>query len=272
MRRIAVIGSSLGTTMTRLPAAHSTDAIAAVGFAERLADMTAQLLGETLLSMVLHGSLTFDDYAPGQSDIDLLAIVDRALSDSEIESLTHTIAAERAQAPAPVDVRFVTRAVAAAPPETPPMELYIRLRAMASPEVEARRREPDLIVELSICRQHGRTLLGAPARELIGEVPAESVLTAGDAQLARWQSLTDDAPCAGLMVLTACRIWRFSEERIHSSKSAAGSWALTRDPSLHAIRDALRQRIGDPVPVQPSEIARLVEIVRARVATSRQVG
>jgi predicted nucleotidyltransferase len=258
--------------MTRVPAAHSTDATAALEFAQRLADITSQPLGETLLSVVLHGSLTFDDYAPGQSDIDLLAIVDRALSDSEIESLTRTIAAERAQAPAPADLRFVTRAVAAAPPGTPPLELYIRLRAMAPTEIEARRREPDLIVELSICRQHGRALLGAPPRQLIGAVPAESVLTAGDAQLSRWQSLTDDAPYAALMVLTACRIWRFSEERIHCSKSAAGSWALTRAPSLHAIRDALRQRTGDPVLVQPSEIARLLEIVRARVATSKHVG
>ena len=258
--------------MTRVPAAHSTDAVRALGFAQRLADITSQLLGETLLSVVLHGSLTFGDYVRGQSDIDLLAIVDRPLSDSEIESVTRTLAAERAQAPAPADLRFVTRAVAAAPPERPPLELYIRLRATASPEVEARLREPDLIVELSICRQHGRALLGAPPRHLIGAIPAQSVLTAGDAQLARWQSLTDDAPYAALMVLTACRIWRFSEERIHCSKSAAGTWALMRDPSLHAIRDALRPRTGDPVLVKPAEIARLLEIVRARVAASKRLG
>jgi hypothetical protein len=62
-------------------------------------------------------------------------------------------------------------------------------------------------------------------RALIGEAPDGGwVLTAGDAQLARWQSLSDDAPRAALMVLTACRVWRFSHERSHCSEAAAGSW------------------------------------------------
>lgn len=257
--------------MTWVPALHSTDANAALGFAQRLADITSKLLGDILLAVILHGSLRFEDYVPGRSDIDLLAIVDRPLSDCEIESLTRTIAAQRALAPAPADLRFVRHAVAATPPETPPLELYIRLRVTGPPEVEVRRREPDLIVELSICRQHGHALLGASPRQLIGEVPSEWVLRAGDAQLARWQSLTDDAPYAALMVLTACRIWRFGEERIHCSKSAAGSWALSRDPSLHAVHDALRRRTGDAVPVEPAEIARLLELVRARVAMSQDV-
>ena len=95
------------------------------------------------------------------------------------------------------------------------------------------------------------------------------MLLAGDAQLARWQSLTDDAPYAALMVLTACRIWRFSEERAHSSKAAAASWALARDPSLTAARDALRQRAGDPVRIAPTEISRLLRIVRTRIAARR---
>jgi hypothetical protein len=253
----------------RMPASHSTDANAALGFAHRLADITSQLLGDTLLAVILHGSLILEDYVSGPSDIDLLAIVDRSLCDSEIESLTRTIAAERARAPAPADLRFVTRAVAEKPREAPPLELYIRLRVTGPPEFEVRRREPDLIVELAICRQHGHALLGPSPRQLIGEVPSEWVLLAGDAQLARWQSLTDDAPYAALMVLTACRIWRFSEERAHSSKAAAASWALARDPSLTAARDALRQRAGDPVRIAPTEISRLLRIVRTRIAARR---
>jgi hypothetical protein len=31
-----------------------------------------------------------------------------------------------------------------------------------------------------------------------------------------------------LMALTACRIWRFREERIHCSKPAAAAWAQAR--------------------------------------------
>jgi predicted nucleotidyltransferase len=241
----------------------------ALVFAQRLGEVISRQLGENLVSVVVHGSLTLDDYVPGQSDIDLLAIIDRSLSDSELESLVDSVAAERARAPAPVDLRLATRAVAATPDEAPLLELYIRLRKTAPPEVEVHRREPDLLVELSICRQHGHALLGPPPRQLIGAVPADLVLRAGDAQLARWQSLTDDAPYAALMVLTACRIWRFGEERIHCSKSAAGAWALARDPSLVAVDHALRRRTGDPVTIDPAEIARLLALVRERIAAAR---
>ena len=43
--------------------------------------------------------------------------------------------------------------------------------------------ERDLAVELSVCRAHGRSLLGAAPAELVGEVPAEWVVTAGTASL-----------------------------------------------------------------------------------------
>jgi predicted nucleotidyltransferase len=251
------------------PLESSSDASAALAFAERISASCGQVLDEILASVVVHGSLALDDYTPGHSDVDLLGIVDRPLLDLEIASLTRVLAAEQAQAPGPVDLRVVTRAAAATPSEAPPMELYVRLDGSAPPDVESRHPEPDLVVEFSICLQHGRALLGAEPRAAISEVPDDWVLLAGDAQLARWQSLTDDAPHAALMVLTACRIWRFSEERTHCSKAAAGSWALARDPSLTAVRDALRQRAGDPVRIAPTEIGRLLKIVRTRIAPTR---
>jgi hypothetical protein len=124
-----------------------------------------------------------------------------------------------------------------------------------------------LIVELSLCRERGRALHGAAPRELIAAVRASSVLRVGDAQLARWQALTDDARHAALMLFSACRIWQFSEERTHSSKTAAAMWALGRDPSLEAIRAALRQRSGVDVAIDPADIASVLRIARARIAT-----
>jgi hypothetical protein len=246
-----------------------TNAGEALGWARRLAATWSHELGEALTSVILHGSLVLGGYNPRRSDIDLLAIVARPLTDSEPESLARALSAAQAGMPCPVDFRGVTREVAADPREAPPLELYVRHRPGCPPGLEARRQEePDLLVELSVCREHGRALLGASPRQVIGAVPHRWVLGAGDAQLARWESLTDDAPHAALMVLTACRIWRFSEERTHCSKSAAGLWVLARDPSLQAVRDALRLRAGDPAQIAPAEIGRLLKIVRARITAS----
>lgn len=113
---------------------------------------------------------------------------------------------------------------------------------------------------------------------MIGEFPDRWVLQVGAAQVARWQALTDDDRHAALMVLTACRIWRFAETRTHCPetrthcpKSAAGRWALRRDPMLRAVRTALRQRLGDPAPIEPTDIRHVLTIARAKVATTQSL-
>jgi hypothetical protein len=152
------------------------------------------------------------------------------------------------------------------------MEAYLRLTPSSGVRVEEHRHpgERDLAVELSVCRAHGRSLLGAAPAELIGEVPDRWVVAAGDAQLADWQAIGDDPPYAELTVLTACRVWRFAEECRHCSKAAAGAWALRRDPTLQTVQDAVEQRHGDPrYPIDPAQVAQLLAIVRARLAEAR---
>jgi len=139
----------------------------------------------------------------------------------------------------------VTRATAGAPTTSPAVH------------------DPDLVVELSIARAHVRSLVGDAPPAVIGAVPAQWVLEVGDRQLARWQALTDDDHHAELMVLTACRIWRFGIEGVHCSKTAAGRWALERDPSLRAVEEALRRRTIDPAaPIGEAGIRRVLALVR----------
>jgi hypothetical protein len=145
--------------------------------------------------------------------------------------LVEAMVSRRAAAPGPVDLRLVTRQVAASPTPTPPLEAYLRLTPGSGVRVEERRHpaERDLVVELSVCRAHGRSLLGAAAAELVGEVPEEWVVAAGDAQLADWQAIGDDPPYAELTVLTACRVWRFAEEgrTPPRPRPPSGRWGAT---------------------------------------------
>ena len=115
----------------------------ALAFAGRIAAICSQVLGETLASVIVHGSLALDDYTPGDSDIDLLAVVGRP----------------RSSRPARRDAGGGGNALGGAADRAGPRR------------------------GLSICRAHGRALIGAEPRAL----------------LARWQSLTDDAPHAVLV-------------------------------------------------------------------------
>jgi hypothetical protein len=254
---------------TSSAASSAASANEALRFAELLARSCSQALGEAIAGVILHGSLTLDDYVPGRSDVDLLAVVQDPLTDPQLAALTETLAGHPPQAPGPVDLRVVTRQVAASPTPAPPLEAYLRLTPSSGVRVEERRHpaERDLAVELSVCRAHGRSLLGATPAELIGEVPGRWVLAAGDAQLADWQAIGDDPPYAELTVLTACRVWRFAEEGRHGSKAAAGAWALERDPTLGVVGDALRRRHGDAATrIDPAQVGQLLAVVRARLA------
>jgi predicted nucleotidyltransferase len=254
------------------PAPAPTSTKAARRFAEALARACAAALGRDVAGVILHGSLTLGDYLPGRSDVDLLVVVDEPPSDARLAALTEAMASRQPHAPGPVDLRLVTRQVAASPTPAPPMEAYLRLTPGSGVRLEERRHpgERDLAVELSVCRAHGRSLLGASPTELIGEIPDRWVLAAGDAQLADWQAIGDDPPYAELTVLTACRVWRFAEEGRHASKAAAAEWALRRDPTLRVVGDALRQRHGDPAArIDPAQVARLLAVVRARLAEAR---
>jgi predicted nucleotidyltransferase len=246
---------------------------AALQFAHALARASTRALGNTVAGVLLHGSLTLDDYRPGRSDIDLLVVVDDPLSETQAAALSGAVGDARPRATTRVDLRVVTRAVAAAPSPAPPMEVEIRIDPRRQPSLQAHGRHPgerDLVVEFSICRVHGRSILGASPAELIGDVPHKWVLDVGDAQLADWQAIGDDPRYAELTVLTACRLWRFAETGEHCSKAAAGAWALERHPSLRAVRDALDQREGDPTPrIDAADVQHLLALVRGRVAQRR---
>jgi hypothetical protein len=182
----------------------------ALGYADALAQASSRALGDAVAGVVLHGSLALGDYLPGDSDIDLLVVVNDPLTHSQPAVLAEAVGQEGPSPPVRVDLRVVTREVAAAPTPLPPMEAHLTIKG-SEPIVHLDGRHPgerDLVVEFSVCRAHGRSILGAPPTALIGHVPDEWVLDVGDAQLTAWQSIGDDPPHAQLTVLTACRLWR----------------------------------------------------------------
>jgi hypothetical protein len=244
----------------------------ALAYADTLAHASSRALGDVLVAVILHGSLTLGDYLPGRSDIDLLLIVNDPLTDAHLAGLAKAVAQQRPRGPVRVDVRVVTRSAAGAPSPLPPMQAYLRIKGrQRRVHLEGcDRGERDLAVEFSVCRAHGRSLFGAPPSELIGRVPDPWVLDAANAQLADWQAIGDDPPYAQLTVLSACRVWRFAEERRHSSKDAAGQWALRRDPRLEVVRDALHQRRSNPAhTIDYAQISALLALVRGRVAAAQ---
>jgi hypothetical protein len=233
----------------------------ALSAADRLADLCVDVVGPGLRSVVLHGSLAAGGFRPGRSDIDLLAVVDGSLSDSQAAAVEHGVRTADAGPADRVDLHVVTSESAGHPTRTPALELQV---GRYGHEVDVARRvtDADLLAELSMARSTGRSLRGAEPVDVIAPVPPEWVVDRNRYWLTTWRDRTDDEKNAAFMVLTACRMWRFALEQVHCPKPDAAAWALARDPSLDVVRQALRQYDVDPVaPVDADGIAVLLDVV-----------
>jgi hypothetical protein len=62
----------------------------------------------------------------------------------------------------------------------------------------------------------------------------------GAAALARWKGIGYDPPNQRLIASTACRIWRFREERVHCSKPEAAQWARERGARVAYDENAVK--------------------------------
>jgi hypothetical protein len=191
-------------------------------------------------TVIIHGSLALGDFQPEKSDVDLLV-----LSDASTAELVESVEREWVLQPISLDLRVITYAVAAAPTRAPHMALYISLTQEHGLYVERDHDEPDLVVELSVCRQLGHT-------DVIGPVPDEWVDEVGTEVVERWMGIGYDPPHQELMALTACRIWRFREERVHCSKPAAAAWARARGARVafdeESVQVLLRRASPSPRP------------------------
>jgi len=207
-----------------------------MNLAQRVSNVCKALLPDATVTP--HGSLALGDYEPGRSDVDLLVISDSP-TDGVVEAVERQWRVERTN----LDLRVVTYAAAAAPRRTPHMVLSVSLTDEHGLHVERNTSERDLVIEFSLCRQLGHT-------DVIGPVPDEWVDDVGRGVVERWKRIGYDPPHQELMALTACRIWRFREERIHCSKRAAAAWARAQGACVafdHETVQALLDRAATSI-------------------------
>jgi hypothetical protein len=218
------------------------------------------------MSVILIGSAALGDYVHGVSDLDVAVVSEGPVEDPEAVAapLRH------AELTCPADglELVVYRAdQAAAPTRDLEFELDLNTGVHGDRLLTELGSEPGhwYLIDLAIAREHGVSLAGPPASELIGEPPRADVLEALLAGL-RWAA--EEEPDSPNTVLNACRAARFALEGNWVGKGDAGRWAIetSSDPRLAEL--ALQARVsGDELPadrVVPfvGEAAELVEGAR----------
>ncbi len=201
-------------------------------------------LGDLLVGCYVYGSSLTAEFVPGRSDLDLLTVTRIWMPEA-----TERAVVERLRAlPRPptlkgLDIWFLPLICAAEPGEIPRYQVRM-LTSLDFVHRDAPEKygDPRLAMLLAICRNHSATVVGPPAKRVIGRVPLAGILA----------GMLADLGIHGpthYRVLNACRDLHFLVEGRMCSKLAGIAWARGHlGPSALLDAAAERQRCGPDAP------------------------
>lgn len=205
-----------------------------------MAEVLRDLFGDALVAVYLHGSAVSGGLRPG-SDIDLLAVLDRPVTEVEREGLLSALLRLSGRHPAPpggprcIEVMvFLTMDLAA--PDCPARAEFVYGEWLREAFEAGQRpmpvRDPENTLVLAQARREALPLIGPEAAVLLPEIPADEIR----------QAMRDALPTllAGFegdernVLLMLARMWRTAATGAFVAKDVAAAWAAARMPVAEA--------------------------------------
>lgn len=224
--------------------------------ARSVLDLAGNLFEDGLLAVYLHGSAVSGGLRP-QSDIDLLVVIDRPMTEALRKALLAGLLRISARHPARpggprcLEVMVFPKSRLAAP-AFPARADFIYgewLRAAyEAGEIPLPASDPEITLVLAQARQEARSLFGPAAADVLAEIPANHVRRAmREALPALLDGLHGDERN---VLLTLARMWRTAATGEFVTKDAAATWAVPRLPKpvadvLAHAREAYLGQAGD---------------------------
>jgi streptomycin 3"-adenylyltransferase len=218
-------------------------------YAHRIAEAISAT--SPLVGLYVHGSAALGGFAPLVSDVDMLAVIPRALPVPAQERMGAAVLAASRPCPGTgLEMSVITSATAASLAGCR-FELHIGDGQIYPGSDHPG--DPDLVLHVEVCRRHGRTIIGPDPERVFSPVPVPLLLDAVRTEL-RWAL---DHGSAAYAVLNACRAHRFAAEGAMCSKIQAGEWYVGRYGPTPVVSSALAQQRGAlaSVPVSADPVA-----------------
>jgi predicted nucleotidyltransferase len=246
---------------------------------ENLLTGAREALGDNLLGFYLRGSLALGDFNPETSDVDILVVTQRPISETEFEALAalhKRIPARDNQYGRHYEVSYVDRASLK---RFEPGERVHPTIGSDWPFARAEHRE-NFVLERWMVREHGVILVGPDPKTLIDPISADELREAATgelrARIKHWAG-RDELPdwldtryYQAFEVETICRALYTLEFGTLPTKPRAVAWALEALPERwRTLVEWSREHRADKTP----DTARISEIIHfVRWAASRLKG
>jgi predicted nucleotidyltransferase len=231
----------------------------------------AEVLGDDLVGAYVHGSLALGCFNEARSDVDLIAVTARQLTDDERYAVADLFLRISAR-PYGLEAHVVTTDQLRPWRYPPPYDFHYgeshRERLALDPEAALERPaqgDPDLAAHFDVVQARGAALLGPPAAELFPEVPRADLEDALRRDLQWCRSVRS----ALYGVLSPCRVWAALATGELHSKASGASWALPRLPA--DLRPPVERALasycgaGEPIELDEGERQRLLDHIEARL-------
>ena len=206
------------------------------------------IVGDDLLGVCLHGSAVSGGLRP-HSDIDLLAVVARDLTEDQRNTLLSTFLRLSGRHPArpgePRCLEVVVFRRSDLGQSRPSMRAEFVYGEWSRDAFEAGRKpmpecDPEYALLVAQARREAVSLFGPPANELLPEIAPKHIRQAiGDALQTVLDGLYGDERNA---LLTLARMWRTASTMEFVAKDVAAAWAILRLPAEDAETLAYARR------------------------------
>lgn len=191
------------------------------------------ILTTNLVGIYLHGSYVMGCFNPAVSDLDYLVVVNSPLSNKAKASIMH-VTLEKLWPLSPakgLEFHILLKQDLSTFSEPVPFDFHFSkmhyqeyLREPAKYINQMHGTDPDLTAHLMIVNQCGQVLTGEPISEVFAPVPAQAYLRSILYDIGNADTTIIDQPM--YTILNLCRALAFKNERLVTSKSSGGEWAL----------------------------------------------
>lgn len=237
----------------------------------------SSVLGEAFIGLYLYGSLTYDGYTPGVSDLDLLAALSDDLDPEAIPPLTRMheeIVRRHPEWADRIEVIYISKQA---------LQTYKTQRspiAVISPGEPLHFREEqagdDWLMNWYLVLVHGQVLCGPPAEEIIAPASTDDFINSVREHARDWGRWVDSLTTPksrSYGVLTMCRTLYTDRNRAHVSKQVAADWVADELPAFRdLINDALTLRVTPHEKAEASGKVSMDETKRFVATIREQLG
>jgi streptomycin 3"-adenylyltransferase len=202
----------------------------------RFVDLNRSILGSNLVGVYLHGSFVMDCFNPGQSDLDLLIVIENVIPDDVKKRYMDMVVSLNEEAPAKgFELSIVEKSVCNPFVYPTPFELHFSIAHLdwyknnpGDYIQKMKGTDKDLAAHITVINHRGKVLYGREIKDVFGKVSRQDY---SDIIRSDIEGAHDDILNSTMYItLNLTRVLAYQKDNIVLSKKEGGEWGLANLP------------------------------------------